>query len=71
VLDEATSALDTSTETEIVEWLRELRGRCTIVLIAHRPTSLQSCDELFELERGRVVGRRSGDARLAAARMPA
>jgi ABC-type bacteriocin/lantibiotic exporter with double-glycine peptidase domain len=56
VLDEATSALDPAAEKEIVSLLRALRGRCTIVLVAHRATSLQGCDELFELEGGRLVG---------------
>jgi ATP-binding cassette subfamily B protein len=55
VLDEPTSALDATTETDVVSLLRELRGRCTIVLITHRPSSLQSCDELFELDGGRLV----------------
>jgi HlyD family secretion protein len=57
VLDEATSSLDTSTEAEIIALLRSLRGRCTIVLVAHRPSSLQACDEVFELDAGRLVGR--------------
>jgi ATP-binding cassette, subfamily B, bacterial PglK len=60
VLDEATSALDTSTEMEVISLLRSLRGRCTIVLIAHRQRSLQGCDEVFELDGGRLVGRRPG-----------
>jgi ABC-type multidrug transport system fused ATPase/permease subunit len=58
VLDEATSALDAAAETEIVEWLRAQRSRRTIVLIAHRPSSLQRCDEVLELEGGRLAGRR-------------
>lgn len=57
VLDEATSALDTPTETEVIALLRGLRGRCTIVLIAHRPSSLRGCDEVFELDGGRLVSR--------------
>ena len=57
VLDEATSALDPSAELEVVQLLRALRGRCTIVLIAHRATSLQGCDEVFELDAGRLAGR--------------
>ena len=56
VLDEPTSALDSAAETDIVSLLRELRGRCTVVLISHRSTSLESCDDVFELERGRLVG---------------
>jgi len=59
VLDEATSALDTSTETEILGLLRALCASCTVVLIAHRPTSLQACDEVFELDGGRLVDRAS------------
>jgi ABC-type multidrug transport system fused ATPase/permease subunit len=57
VLDEATSSLDTSAEAEIIALLRSLRGRCTIVLVAHRPSSLQACDEVFELDGGRLVRR--------------
>lgn len=56
VLDEATSALDSSTETEIIAVLRALLSRCTIVLVAHRPNSLAACDEVFELDGGRLVG---------------
>ena len=59
VLDEATGALDPSAEAEVLSLLRELRRRCTIVLIAHRPSSLQSCDEVFELDGGRLAGRRA------------
>jgi HlyD family secretion protein len=69
VLDEPTSSLDGAAEIEIVSLLRELRGLRTIVLISHRPTSLQSCDELFELERGRLVLRSEGAARVASTRI--
>ena len=65
VLDEPTSSLDVSAETEIVSLLRELRGRRTIVLIAHRPSSLQCCDELLELAGGRLVARVSDAGELA------
>jgi HlyD family secretion protein len=61
VLDEATSALDMLSEQQVVSLLRELRARCTIVLVAHRRTSLEACDEIFELERGRLVARRPSD----------
>jgi ABC-type multidrug transport system fused ATPase/permease subunit len=56
VLDEPTSALDTDAEADIVSLLRELRGRCTVVLVSHRLTSLERCDELHELDHGRLVG---------------
>jgi HlyD family secretion protein len=61
VLDEATSALDASTEVEVVSLLRALRGRCTILLIAHRQSALRACDELFELVAGRLVGQGGAD----------
>jgi len=66
VLDEATSALDTSTEMEIIALLQGLRARCTIVLIAHRQSSLQGCDEVFELDGGRLVRHRRAATPLSA-----
>jgi ABC-type bacteriocin/lantibiotic exporter with double-glycine peptidase domain len=59
VLDEATSALDISAETDVIALLGELRAKCTIVLVAHRPSSLQCCDVVFELDGGRLVGCRN------------
>lgn len=55
VLDEATNALDTLTEAEIIALLSHLRGSCTMILIAHRRRSLEACDLLFKLDRGRLV----------------
>ena len=55
VLDEPTSSLDVTAEAEIISLLRDLRGRRTMVLIAHRSSSLQTCDEVFQLDRGRLV----------------
>jgi ATP-binding cassette, subfamily B, bacterial PglK len=49
VLDEATSALDVETEREIVETIRALSGRKTILLIAHRETTLAVCSRLMRL----------------------
>jgi len=49
VLDEATSALDVETEREIVETIRTLSGRKTILLIAHRETTLSVCSRLLRL----------------------
>ncbi|HEY8520465.1 MAG TPA: ABC transporter ATP-binding protein [Gammaproteobacteria bacterium] len=55
VLDEATSSLDAAAEAEIMDVLAALRGRCTVVLIAHAPRVLDACDVVFELEAGRLV----------------
>ena len=56
VLDEATSALDGLTEQELMATLGGLRGRYTIILIAHRMTTVRSCDLIFELDSGRITG---------------
>jgi ATP-binding cassette, subfamily B, bacterial PglK len=56
LLDEATNALDGLTEQELVATLGRLRGRYTIILIAHRMSTVRSCDVIFELDNGRVLG---------------
>jgi ATP-binding cassette, subfamily B, bacterial PglK len=55
VLDEATSALDADAERALVDVLADLRGQCTIILIAHRLSSLRRCDRVFEMDRGTIV----------------
>ncbi len=55
VLDEATSALDTSTEEAVMEAVEELRKSLTIVIIAHRLSTLQCCDRVIRLDEGRAV----------------
>jgi ABC-type multidrug transport system fused ATPase/permease subunit len=56
LLDEATSALDEAAEAELIAALVGLRGRCTVILIAHGSRMVRSCDVVFELENGRVRG---------------
>lgn len=55
VLDEATSSLDTDTEREVMETVRALRGDKTLVIVAHRFSTVAHCDRLLRLERGRIV----------------
>lgn len=55
LLDEATSALDAANEAAIAAALRQLRGRMTIVLIAHRGVLTGLADRVIRLERGRMV----------------
>lgn len=59
VLDEATNALDAPTEAEIVALLGDLRGRSTVILIAHKPSLIAACDMSLELDGGRLVSRRT------------
>jgi ABC-type bacteriocin/lantibiotic exporter with double-glycine peptidase domain len=56
LLDEATNALDGLTEHELMTTLRRLRGRYTILLIAHRMSTVRACDVIFHLEQGRIIG---------------
>jgi ABC-type multidrug transport system fused ATPase/permease subunit len=56
VLDEATSALDTATEHEVMLAVRALQGFKTVVIIAHRLSTVEHCDRLYKLEAGRIVG---------------
>src|SRR5918995_2822634 len=55
VLDEATSALDSVTEAKITGTLRALRGRLTIITIAHRLSTVRDADRLVLMAEGRVV----------------
>ena len=55
VMDEATSALDNETELEIVEEIRRLKGKKTMIVIAHRLSTVQHCDRIYRLEQGRIV----------------
>lgn len=52
VMDEATSNLDSGTEKAIVESVNELKGNRTIVMIAHRLTTVKDCDTLYFLRNG-------------------
>jgi ATP-binding cassette subfamily C protein len=54
-LDEGTSALDRLTEVEIMEALQALKGERTIIMVAHRLTTLRGCDRIVIFEYGRVV----------------
>lgn len=49
VLDEATSALDNNTETAVMEAVEHLQGKLTIIIIAHRLTTIRNCDVIYEV----------------------
>lgn len=55
VLDEATSALDRTTENDIMESIRSLGDDITIVVIAHRISTVEACDLIYVLSEGRIV----------------
>jgi ABC-type multidrug transport system fused ATPase/permease subunit len=55
VLDEATSSLDTATERGVMDAVRALRGGKTIIIVAHRLSTVDQCDRLYRLEHGQIV----------------
>ena len=55
VFDEATSALDNSTEAAVMEAVEGLSRELTILMIAHRLSTVQHCDRVIELEGGRLL----------------
>jgi ATP-binding cassette, subfamily B, bacterial PglK len=55
ILDEATSALDIATEAEVMAAIHAMHGQKTIIIIAHRLSTLADCDIVYRLESGRVV----------------
>lgn len=57
VFDEATSALDNVTEREVMEAVNNLSHTKTILMIAHRLSTVRDCDEIFLMEHGRVAAR--------------
>jgi len=59
VFDEATSALDGITENTIMKAIHDFTGKKTLILIAHRLKTVQKCDEIFMMDKGRVVDRGS------------
>jgi ATP-binding cassette, subfamily B, bacterial PglK len=59
VLDEATSALDNRTEQSVLDSIEALDRELTILIIAHRLTTVQRCDTIVELEQGRIVAQGS------------
>lgn len=61
VLDEATSALDAETEMSIGRTIEELEGEVTVVVVAHRLSTVRAADEVVYLERGRALARGTFD----------
>ncbi len=55
ILDEATSALDNLTEQAVMDAVHDLGQKKTIILIAHRLSTVRECDQIFYLEQGRVI----------------
>lgn len=61
ILDEATSALDNTTEKIVMDAVNKLSKDITIILIAHRLSTVKTCDEIFLLEKGKITNQGSFD----------
>lgn len=57
ILDEATSALDNETETAVMEAIDSLQGNKTLIIVAHRLTTIRNCDVVYEIADGKAVER--------------
>lgn len=57
VLDEATAALDNETETAVMEAVEALQGHITMIIVAHRLTTIRNCDAVYEIRDGIAVKR--------------
>lgn len=58
ILDEATSALDTETETAVMDAINSLQGHKTLIIIAHRLTTIKNCDVIYEIVDGKAIEKR-------------
>ena len=67
ILDEATSSLDSESEQLIQRYLNDIRGTCTIVVVAHRLSTIQSADKIVVLEDGKIVEEGDWDSLLSEA----
>ncbi len=61
ILDEATAALDNETEIAVMESIESLMGNITMLIIAHRLTTIKNCDHIYELKGGVATERRYED----------
>lgn len=55
IFDEATSALDNKTEKEVMDAIKSLGGDITIIMIAHRLSTVNDADNIFVLDRGHII----------------
>jgi ABC-type bacteriocin/lantibiotic exporter with double-glycine peptidase domain len=55
VLDEATSALDNNTEKNVMRSINKLKGEKTIIIVAHRLSTVSECDKIYQFEQSKLV----------------
>jgi ABC-type multidrug transport system fused ATPase/permease subunit len=55
IMDEATSALDDETEQEIINEIKFLKGNKTIIIVAHRMSTIKNCDRIYRVQDGKII----------------
>ena len=58
IFDEATSALDGETEEAVMQSIDALQGHITLIIVAHRLTTIRNCDKIYEISNGKAVLKR-------------
>ncbi len=61
IFDEATAALDNETEKELIESIEALHGDKTLIIVAHRLSTVKNCDRIYEVQAGKAVERDKKD----------
>ena len=61
VMDEATSALDNDTENAVMDAINKFKGNKTLIIVAHRLSTLAKCDRIFEIINGKVYERNTNE----------
>ena len=61
ILDEATASLDNETENAVMEAIERLQGKITLIIIAHRLTTIKKCDRIYEVSNGVAVERQKSE----------
>ena len=61
ILDEATSALDSETEKTVMDTINEINQNLTIIVIAHRISTLKKCDNIYKIENGKIINQGNYD----------
>lgn len=54
ILDEATSALDNETEKAVMDTMEKLAKKMTMIIVAHRLSTIKNCDRIYEVKQGRI-----------------
>ena len=61
ILDEATSALDNETEKAVMESIDFLQGQITLIIVAHRLSTIRNCDKIYEIVNGKAIMKRKDE----------